>query len=68
MTPERRIQIRILFEQKNLTNALAGLDEAVSASIEMRPYPQEEVDKIQEVRDIYRKRLKALELDSGDNI
>jgi len=37
MSPERKIQIRILFEQKNLTDALAGLDEAVSASIEMRP-------------------------------
>lgn len=68
MTPERKAAIKIRFAQKHLTEALAGLDEAIEASLEMRPYPQDEVDKIQEVRDIYRKRLNALELDSNNNL
>jgi len=68
MTPERKAVIKIRFAQKHLSEAIAGLDEAIESSLEMRPYPQEEVDKIQEVRNIYQKRLKALELESGDNL
>lgn len=68
MTPERKAQIKIAFKRKHLTEAIAGLDEAFSASIYIEPFPQEEIDKIKEVRDIYRKRLELLSIESNESL
>lgn len=68
MTPERKAKIKTSFKIKHLTEALSGLDEAVSASIYIDPFPQEEIDKIKEVRDIYRKRLELLSIESNESL
>lgn len=60
LTPKRKKEIKRQFELKNLGEAIAGIDEAITASLEMKPYPQEEIKLLESILEKYNTRLKVL--------
>lgn len=60
LSPKRKKEIKRQFELKHLGEAIAGIDEAITASLEMKPYPQEEIKLLESVLEKYNNKLKEL--------